>query len=81
MYSASSRSEYQKQKKKRISWGVERGGSIRLTTLLPSVSGLSRQCGILNISQTYRLAWPDTRRVLFAYFVLLANIFLFQIIY
>jgi hypothetical protein len=30
------------------------GRRVRLTTLPPSVSGLSRQCGILNISQTYR---------------------------
>jgi hypothetical protein len=35
-------------------WGVERGWCIGLTTLSPSVSWLSRQCGILNISQLYR---------------------------
>jgi hypothetical protein len=34
--------------------GVQCGGCIGLTTLPPSLSGLSRQCGILNISQPYR---------------------------
>jgi hypothetical protein len=29
-----------------------------LATLLPSMSRLSRQCGILNISQPYRPPWP-----------------------
>jgi hypothetical protein len=32
----------------------------RLTTLPPSVSQLSRQCGILNISQPYNSPRPDT---------------------
>jgi hypothetical protein len=38
--------------------GVECCQHIRLTTLLLSLSQLSRQYGILNISQTYRPPWP-----------------------
>jgi hypothetical protein len=33
---------------------------VGLTTLPPSVSRLSRQCGILNISRPYRLSQPVT---------------------
>jgi hypothetical protein len=37
-------------------WGVERGRFIELTALPPSARRLSRQCGILNMSQTYKLS-------------------------
>jgi hypothetical protein len=40
--------------------GVERGWRARLTTLLPSVSRLSRQYGILNISQPHMPPWHVT---------------------
>jgi hypothetical protein len=52
VHSASNRNEHQKQK---IFLG-----SRELITYLPSVSQLSRQCGILNISQPYRPPRPVT---------------------
>jgi hypothetical protein len=55
VYTASNRNEYQGD-----SWGIECGRCVGLTTLPPSVSRLSRQCWILNISEPYRPAWPVT---------------------
>jgi hypothetical protein len=54
VYPASKRNEYQKQKK--FFLGVEHGQRIRLTTSPLSVSQLSRQCGILDISQPIGLS-------------------------
>jgi hypothetical protein len=45
-------------------WGVKCGGCVELTTLPPFVSRLSRQCGILNISQPYRPLRPVTETAL-----------------
>jgi hypothetical protein len=56
VYSASNRNEHQKNKK--CFGGVERGRCLGLTTLPPSVSRLSRQYGILNISHPYRPSRP-----------------------
>jgi hypothetical protein len=43
-----------KSRKKKCFCLKKRGLLVRLTYLLPSVSRLSKQCGILNISQPYR---------------------------
>jgi hypothetical protein len=39
-------------------WGVESGRRLKMTTSQPSVSRLSRQCGILNILQPCRPPRP-----------------------
>jgi hypothetical protein len=63
VHSDSNINEYQKQKNNCF-WGVQCRWCVGLTALMPSVSGLSWQCGILNISQPYRPAWPVTGIVL-----------------
>jgi hypothetical protein len=59
-----------KSRKINVFGGVERGRCLGLTTLPPSVSRLSRQCGSLNISQPHRPAWPVTGIVLLYFFTL-----------
>jgi hypothetical protein len=71
IHSASNRIEYHKQRNKCF-WGVKCGRCVGLATLPPSMSRLSRQCGILNISEPCRTPRPVTGIALL-YFTLLYN--------
>jgi hypothetical protein len=67
VYSASNRNEYQKHKNN-VSGEYSSGRCVGLTTLPPSMSRLSRQCGILNILQPYRPPRTVTGIVLLTFY-------------
>jgi hypothetical protein len=71
VYLASNGNDYRKHKKKKeYFWGVKCGWCVGLTTLPPSMSRLSRQCGTLNISQLFRSSRPVTENSLIFFLIL-----------
>jgi hypothetical protein len=67
--SAFSRNEHQE-----FSWGVKHGLCIKLITSPPYVSQLSRNYGILNISQPYQLVTGIALLYFFFYYLLGCNV-------
>jgi hypothetical protein len=66
IYSISNKNKYDRQKHKCF-WDVERGRYVRLTASSPFVGRLSRQHGILNITEPWRPPRPVTGLVLHLY--------------